>query len=52
MCYKSRQSALVKVRTANGLLGLDTDPSPTMRPRLGDREGEEEVKFDDCNRPR
>lgn len=51
MCYKSRQSAWTKVRTADRLLDLDTDPSSTMRSRLGDREGEE-VKFDDRNRPR
>ncbi len=52
MCGESRQSAMAKVRTANGLLDLNMDPSSITRSRLGNRKGEEEARFDDWNRPR
>lgn len=52
MYCESRQSAVAKVRTANGLLDLGMDPSSITRSRLDDRKGEEDARFDDGNRPR
>lgn len=43
---------MAKVRTAQGLLDLDMDPSSITRSRLGDRKGEEDARFDDRSRPR